>query len=220
MYNTKYKVKYYQIERDLIDKLRSRHLEKKEAEQREAQQKNNDISLVADNNSISVDNNLEPNNNSSYIDDIDDNLDDDDYEYTANDVLTICHKLYKDELLSVFDVEDLNDDRIDGKMRYVYSVMMQNPKFKDIIYEMTELSINLFNDSENLSDEKHETLRHIILITLFSQHIFYIMHQCICQQIETGNIDDELLDNLKSHSLDALKNHYNNNNDNKNDVNS
>lgn len=212
MYNTKYKVKYYQIERDLIEKLSSRFLEKKEAQKREAEQNKNDESSSSDNNSSSTDNNLAQENESF---DIDEYIDDDNgYDYTANDVLTICHKLYKDELLSVFDVEDLNDDRIDGKMRYVYSVMMQNPKFKDIIYEMTELSINLFNDSENLSDEKHETLRHIILITLFSQHIFYIMHQCICQQIETGNIDDELLDNLKSHSLDALKNHYNNNNNN------
>jgi hypothetical protein len=210
MYNTKYKVKYYQIERDLIDKLSSRYLEKKEAKQREAEQNKNE-------NSSTTDNNLACDNESF---DIDEYIDDDnEYEYTANDVLTICHKLYKDELLSVFDVEDLNDDRIDGKMRYVYSVMMQNPKFKDIIYEMTELSINLFNDSENLSDEKHETLRHIILITLFSQHIFYIMHQCICQQIETGNIDDDLLVNLKSHSLDALKNHHNNNNNNDNDGN-
>ena len=87
MYNTVFKVKYYDIEKELIDKLNVKNP-------------------------------------------------DEEYEYSNQDVLDICNKLYRDELLSVFGAEDLSDDKLDKGMSYVYEIMMINDRFKSIINEI------------------------------------------------------------------------------------
>ena len=94
MYNTQFKVKYNDIETELIHKLQN---EKK----------------------------YETNRNQN------DNADEKtgEYIYNEQDVLDICYKLYNDELLSVFNAEDLEDNKIDNGMKYVYEIMMQNEKF-------------------------------------------------------------------------------------------
>lgn len=123
---------------------------------------------------------------------------DEDYAYTIDDIIDICDKLYRDELLSVFDAEDIMDDKVDKGLRYVYDIMMKNEKFKEIIDEITRLYI-----SDDVSLEQQETMKQIIIISLFSQQLFHIMHKCICQQFNTGEIDDPLLVELKTkHCLD------------------
>ena len=126
---------------------------------------------------------------------------DEEYAYTVNDILDICDKLYRDELLSVFDAEDIMDDKVDNGLRYVYDIMMKNEKFKEIIDEMTRLYI-----SDDVSLEQQETMKQIIIISLFSQQLFYIMHKCICQQFDKGEIDETLLVELKTHSVANIKN--------------
>ena len=126
---------------------------------------------------------------------------DEEYAYTVDDILDICDKLYRDELLSVFDAEDIMDDKVDNGLRYVYDIMMKNEKFKEIIDEMTRLYI-----SDDVSLEQQETMKQIIIISLFSQQLFYIMHKCICQQFDKGEIDETLLVELKTHSVANIKN--------------
>ena len=127
---------------------------------------------------------------------------DEEYAYTIDDILDICDKLYRDELLSVFDAEDIMDDKVDNGLRYVYDIMMKNEPFKEIIDEMTRLYI-----SDDVSLEQQETMKQIIIISLFSQQLFHIMHKCICQQFDTGEIDEPLLVELKTHSVANIKNH-------------
>ena len=138
----------------------------------------------------------------------------DHYQYSSQDILDICNKLYRDELCSVFYAEDIMDDKIDKGMRTVFDIMLVNPDFKAIIDKMKELlllresknlelelelesesdTVNL--ESVNLDTINLDTINLEILLTLFSENIFYITHKCICQQITTGHIDIELIAKL------------------------
>ena len=129
---------------------------------------------------------------------------DEEYEYSTDDVLDICKKLYIDELLSVFYLEDLDSEKINEGMKYIYDIMMTNTKFKQIITDMEEICFTKFIKN----DEEKESIRKLILISLFSQDLFYILHKCICQQMEVGNIDDELLVEIRKHSIDLIKNNF------------
>jgi len=167
MYNIEFEVKYQDIEKDLLNKLKN----KSETEYEE---------------------------NS-----------DEEYEYSSQDILDICNKLYRDELLSVFYADNIYDEKLDKGMFYVFNILNQNLEFKLIIEEIEKICLNyFFSDKDQLSDEKKENLRQLLLFTLFSQNIFYITHKCICQQIKNEMIDKELLENLKKHSLEIIKNQF------------
>ena len=135
-----------------------------------------------------------------------------DYEYTHQDVLDICDKLYHDELLSVFNVECITENNIDDIMKYVYDMMNLNTNFKLIIDEITQNCIKEFlpndetiKEKDETIKEKEENIRQISLIFLFSKDVFYITHKCVCQQINLGVIDTDLLVVLKNKSADILK---------------
>ena len=153
-------------------------------------------------------------------------------QYSSQDILDICNKLYRDELCSVFYAEDIMDDKIDKGMKSVFDIMLVNPDFKSIIDKMKELlllresknveleldtvtlgsvtlgsvtlgsvtlgSVNL--ESVNLESVNLDTINLEILLTLFSENIFYITHKCICQQITTGHIDTDLLEILNQNT--------------------
>jgi hypothetical protein len=165
-YNTQFKVKYNDIEKELIHKLKNKTPEEYEENS------------------------------------------DEEHEYSAQDVLDICNKLYRDELLSVFGANDFVDDKIDLGMKYVFEKMSINTEFHKIIEEMTQICINTFLQNEQIDEQKLLDLKQMIIITLFSQHIFYITHKCVCQQIEVGTIDNELLVELRKHSIDLFKNQF------------
>lgn len=187
MYNTEFKVKYNDIEQELIHKLKHK-------------------------------------TSQEYNANINDNSDDTEYEYSTQDVLDICDKLYSDELLSVFGLEHIDDNKLNESIKYVYDIMILNEKFKEIIDELSKFGLSKFINNQEitdekeqffrdsilimLSDEKQESIRHLILIMLFSKNIFYITHKCICQQIELGIIDEKFLVEIRKHSTDLLKNQF------------
>ena len=149
MYNTQFKVKYNDIETELVEKL----------------------------------NNMETT------------------EYNLEDVSDICSKLYRDELMTVFDVNFILDDRIDKGMKNVYEIMMTNSNFKQLAYDLEDTYFEEFIQNK---EEKEQQVRQLLLMILFSQNIFYIMHKCICQQIELNTIDDDLLVTLKQKCIESL----------------
>ena len=137
-------------------------------------------------------------------DDDDDSADSkNDYNYTVKDVTDICNKLYMDEFLQVFGAEDMDDDRLNTGIKYVYDVMMENEFIKNLLNEMTQICID--SQRNKCSPEMFAVKRRVLLVTFFSQPIFHIMHKCVCQQIEMKAIDPKLLDELKRNSLDILK---------------
>ena len=161
MYNTQFKVKYNDIETELVEKL----------------------------------NNTETT------------------EYNLEDVSDICSKLYRDELMTVFDVNFILDDRIDKGMKNIYEIMMANEKFLKIAYDVEETYLQEFIQSQNKGEadkpeaaeaDQEKRFKQLLLMILFSQDIFYIMHKCICQQIELNIINDDLLVALKQKCIETL----------------
>ena len=148
MYNTNFKVKYYDIEQELI-------------------QKSNAVNTEAGADHFNV--------------------------YSLEDIQTVCDKLYKDEIISVFYAEDILDDKLDEGIKYVIKKMSENADFNTIT-ENLKVQINTY---EQCFDE--ETIKNIDLIvylTLFSKETFHLTHKCICQQLNNGLIDLHLLEQL------------------------
>ena len=164
MYNTDFIVKYHDIEKELILKLKTKTPEEYQLNS------------------------------------------DEEYEYNNQDILDICNKLYRDELCSVFYAENIIDDKIDKGMKDVFEKILINSHVKAIIYEMKELLY--LNESSNSQKEQTNTLKDnadlIVLLSLFSPNIFYITHKCICQQLTLGSIDNNLLVELKKHTINVL----------------
>ena len=127
----------------------------------------------------------------------------DNNSYSSQDILDICNKLYRDELCSVFYAEHIMDDKIDKGLKYIFELMLVNPDFKAVIDKIKALihlknkdyvkeSMNL--ETAELETAELETLE--IIFILFSENIFYLTHKCICQQITTEHIDNEIIKTL------------------------
>jgi hypothetical protein len=137
----------------------------------------------------------------------DDDDDCEDLEYTMDDVHLICEKLYRDELLSVFEVETINDPNMDAGIKRVIEKMIDNKNFKqlldDIKHELIEFS-NPSGTPEELENIRRN-LEYLIFITLFSQQVFYITHKCICQLFTVDDVDPNLIDRLKDKTIGLFK---------------
>ena len=136
------------------------------------------------------------------------------YNYSSQDIMDICNKLYRDEFLSVFGLEYFENDKINEMLTIVYDKMMTNIEFKNIIDDILQfcckdsfLNTNMLLEEDNEEKEK-EIKKQFVLTSLFSQHLFYITHKCVCQQFEWGTIDKSLLVELKTHSIDIYKNQF------------
>jgi hypothetical protein len=131
----------------------------------------------------------------------DENDDDEDEDYSEEDVLDICDKLYKDELLSVFNLEDLNDDvSLNKAVELVWTEVVKNSDFKSLI---SEIETTYFQELKTQSECNFE---YIIVISFFSKQLFHITHNCICQQLESGTINNDLLVELKIVSMELFEN--------------
>jgi hypothetical protein len=132
---------------------------------------------------------------------------DPEYEYSNQDILDICDKLYRDELSSVFYADDILDDKLDIGIKYVTEKMLINKDFKLIVEELKELL--LMDKYSTLTEEENESFTQnsdlMIMLTLFTEGRFHIFHKCICQQLTLGTIDIDLLDELKKNTINVIK---------------
>lgn len=119
-----------------------------------------------------------------------------DFGYNKEDVLNICEKLYRDELLSVLGINNFLEDQMLESMNCAYNVIITNSKFNLIVAEITNKLKQEFIDYEETE------LNDILLIGLFSENVFYITHKCIYQHIQLNTIDDILLIDLRKALLD------------------
>ena len=94
-------------------------------------------------------------------------------EYSEDDILDICSKLYRDELTSVFYAEDITDEKIDHGIKEISEKMLTNQDFTDIMIELRiqfqNYMANIFIDSDN---NDYKNIDFIIFLTLFSDNIF------------------------------------------------
>ena len=130
-----------------------------------------------------------------------------DIEYTVEDVHLICEKLYRDEILSVFEVESSNDPNMDIGIKRVIEKMIDNVKFKQLLEDIKHeiIDVTKFTGTPEEIANMVRNSEYLIFITLFSQHVFYITHRCICQLFTANEIDPELMDHLKNRTISLFK---------------
>jgi len=127
--------------------------------------------------------------------------------YSLEDIKVVCDKLYNDELTSVFNADDILDDKIDEGMKWVLDKMLINLDIKTIVEDMKKIvgmqNIDLeeigLDDNVKVSNEEYVCI--VVNLILFSEQLFHITHKCICQQLNSGNIDNKLLEQLKEETL-------------------
>ena len=155
MYNIQFDVKYYDIETELLDKLKTKH----------------EMGAV----------------NINYDEEVE--------EYTSQDVIDICEKLYKDELLTVFNVDDIEDNRILLTIQEIFKIMQTNSDFHTTLNEIKSQIIH--DTSSNIGTNVSLNTNEFIFFTMFSHQMFHITHKCICQMLSSGTIDDALVSHFK-----------------------
>jgi hypothetical protein len=154
MYNTLFKVKYYDIKQELLAKIVSMETE------------------------AGAEHGI-------------------DESYSVEDVMAVCDKLYKDEIATVFDAENILDDKIDIGMKSIVLKMAENEDFNDCIKELKD-NLQKYNDLNfSVEDLDENTSNCIVNLTLFSEPLFHLTHKCICHYLLEGRIDKYLIDELK-----------------------
>jgi len=136
-----------------------------------------------------------------------DETEDLDLEYTMEDVHLICEKLYRDELLSVFEVDTINDPNMDTGIKRVIERMIDNANFKQLLEDIKHeiIDTSKFTGTPTEIQNLERNSEYLIFITLFSQHVFYITHKCICQLFTVNEIDSELINQLKNKTISLFK---------------
>jgi len=198
MYNTDFKVKYYDIAKELIVKLKN----KPELNNNNEEPDNNSLEEEHNQDKVEVEE-AEAEAESEEVEE------EEDYEYTSEDIITICDKLYRDEVLSVFYAESIVDDKLGKNMHYVLEQMNSNPEFKTIFDETKQLLyLHELDQTKHLTEEQKNIVKnnydYVVILTLFSQPLFYITHKCICQQLTTGTVETNLLNELKNCTINVL----------------
>ena len=132
------------------------------------------------------------------------------------DIVDVCDKLYRDELLSVFYADSIDEDKIDKGIQAVSDLMMQNPHVKQLADDLVAVIHKQMINEEEVEDEEGKEEKHaketvqlsslvsVAMASFFRQETFSIWHKCICQQIRTETIDESLLVELKKKSIDLF----------------
>lgn len=131
-----------------------------------------------------------------------DEEDEEDYKYNRKDVTYICEKLYRDELLSAFGAESIDDPAMDTGIKTIFEALINNDEFKQFLSEMNALLLDpsTAKTETELANLKRNT-DYLIFITLFSQQSFYLTHKCLCQMLTLGHVEPDMMEQLKQRSL-------------------
>jgi hypothetical protein len=128
---------------------------------------------------------------------------------TSQDIIDICDKLYMDELMSVFYADCILDDKIDIGMKYIKEIMMANVAFKTMIEEISMYTLIFklleLTNTTGLPFIKEDSFD-IIFCILFSEPLFYLLHQCVCHHLKTTIIPECLLIELKEKMINIIQN--------------
>jgi hypothetical protein len=219
MYKTDFIVKYHDIENELTKKLEQQMAEKVASQISSAIQANFNFTNMNTNINIVTNINGNPiltktitptseqnivhntDTNNTNNDDTNDDDDDDkeDYNYTRKDIECICEKLYRDELISVFDAESLEDPKMDAGIKMVFQELLKHEQFSKFFVELSPYIVD--NSKAKTEQEIFNYKRnsdYLLFIVMFSQQLFYLTHQCICKMLTDGQVEEELMNELKS----------------------
>ncbi len=106
--------------------------------------------------------------------------------YTQQDVLDICDKLYRDELLSVFNAENIGT--IDSLIIELFEEHLQKTQISIMVDHCGDICYG-----DLYKTHMRENMRHVIFMAMFSHSVFHVIHPCIVQQMQRGQVDNELI---------------------------
>jgi hypothetical protein len=105
-------------------------------------------------------------------------------EVTENEKQFIRDVLYRNDLLSIFEIDEYDATTINNQITELYNTLTNDYAFRQLMSKLSaEYSIN------------DETLG---LITLFSFDFLEFTHKCISELIETGKISKKSISNLQN----------------------
>lgn len=214
MYKTDFIVRYRDIENELTKRYEHRIADEISSEISKAIQSSfnfTDINIVTNVNGTPISNTTvsTPKEQTQAVEnqhvdksEEDDSDDEEDYKYTREDITYICDKLYRDELLSVFDADSLEDPKMDAGIKMVFEHLIKHDEFIDFLKELSPKVM----DKSNVKTEQEQfnfkrNTDYLIFITMFSNPVFYLTHQCICKMLVNAHVGDELIGELKDKLL-------------------
>ena len=214
MYNINFEVKYHDIEIALLMNLQKKLELRLAKESSEYMNNRNDMNnMNKDINDKDADTDVDKDADKD-INDKADNKEEstecdslEDYDYTLEDVYDICEKLYRDELLSVFNVESISDENIDVGIKSAIEQMIDNESFRLLLDDIKNnlIDFDTFTVTPTELENMKRNSEYLIFITLFSQKLFYLTHKCLCQLFTVGEIDKELLLRVKEKTISLFK---------------
>ena len=105
-------------------------------------------------------------------------------EYSKDDVFSICKELYQHELLSVFTASGIEDINISDCISSIWLLLKTNQEFIKIFEDYRQKYFPVYADD-------------IVFTSLFNYDFFFIIHKCVCEEIETGAIEKDTLEQFK-----------------------
>ena len=106
-------------------------------------------------------------------------------EYSKDDVFDICKELYQNELLSVFTASGIDDINISDCISSIWLLLKTNQEFINIFEVYRQNNFAIYADD-------------IVFTSLFNYDFFFIIHKCVCEEIENGTIDKDTLEQFKN----------------------
>lgn len=136
-----------------------------------------------------------------------------DYNYTEEDVLDICDKLYRDELLSVFNIDEIDDNFINNILFDLLTTLKQDSLFQQFLNTALQDYIDKFPTIER--DNMSTLLNHnspqlktefelLFFINLFCKQLFYLTHTIIISILKHTLIDDTIFKSLQTESINLF----------------
>jgi hypothetical protein len=121
-----------------------------------------------------------------------------DCEYSKQDIYDVCSKLYRDEYASVFYSNDILDDKIDENLRKLYDLLSLDNDFQDAILKMmNKMHDDYFGDRDgNANDDDFDFHKYFCFLSLFSQNLFYLTHTFVCDFFKTNSINKEIFEKI------------------------
>jgi hypothetical protein len=107
-----------------------------------------------------------------------------DEAYDETDITFICDELYRFELLSAFKAESILDDEIDKGFAELWQLICG--------YNDFTLLVNKFSKKMCFEEDGQR----LAFTLMFNYDLYYIIHQCLKEYIQTNNISKNLLDEL------------------------
>jgi hypothetical protein len=104
-------------------------------------------------------------------------------EITEHEKYLIQHKLYKQDILSIFYLDEFNETQLNITIHQLYERINPNEKLKSILLKAAALVMSI--------DEE------LGFLVLFSFDYLYVTHDCIKEFFKTRSISDKNMNRLE-----------------------